>query len=267
MDEKVLQSIIDELSKGGAIALVTLTEASGSTPRKNGSIMSVNSEGNIVGSIGGGSVEAIVINEAIKCINNGKGENFSYDLSEAGKTQMVCGGAVSGYIKVFNPKPNLIIFGGGHLSQSLCKLTDGMNFRRTVIEDREEFKEYDAFKNVEEFIVTEDPERVRKINFKDSYIVIVTRGHKSDAKWLREVINEDYKYLGIVGSKKKSQKLKEILKEEGVEEDLIKKLYTPIGLDIADGTPPEIAVSILSEILLVKNNGNLKHMKEVKNGL
>lgn len=263
MDEKVLKSIIEGLAKGRRMALVTLTSSNGSTPRKNGSLMSVDESGNIVGSIGGGKIECIVIENAIKCIEFGQGKNFAYNLNEKG-VKMACGGAVEGYIKIFEPKPNLIIFGGGHISQSICRLTDNMNFRRTVIEDREEFKEYDAFKNVEEFIIAESIEELEHINFENSYIVVVTRGHKSDTYWAQELIGENYNYIGVVGSTKKVIELKKAISEKGVSEELIESMHAPIGLDISDGTPEEIAFSILSEILLVKNNGRLAHLQDVK---
>lgn len=264
MDERVLQSIIEGLSNGRKMALVTIISSDGSTPRKNGSMMSVNENGDIVGSVGGGKIEGVVIDSAVKCLKSGQGEVFAYDLSERGKVQMICGGKVEGYIKVFEPKPNLIILGGGHISQNICRLTDHMNFRRIVIEDREEFEKYDAFKNIEEFIVASNINEVGNINFDNSYIVIVTRGHKSDSYWVKELINKNYNYLGVVGSMKKSLQLKDILSNEGISKDMIESIHTPIGLDISDGTPEEIAVSILSEILLVKNNGSLEHLQDVK---
>lgn len=263
MDEKVLKSIIYGLENGKRMGLVTLTASNGSTPRKNGSLMSVDENGNIVGSIGGGKIECVVIESAVNCIKCGQGKNFAYNLSESG-VKMACGGAVEGYIKIFEPKPNLIIFGGGHISQSICKITDNMNFRRTVIEDREEFKEYDAFKNVEDFRIAESIEELGNINFNNSYIVIVTRGHKSDTYWAKELINKNYNYIGVVGSTKKIIELKQEVSEIGVSEELIESMYAPIGLDISDGTPEEIAFSILSEILLVKNNGKLAHLQDVK---
>ena len=263
MDEKVLKSIIYGLENGKRMGLVTLTSSNGSTPRKNGSLMSVDENGNIVGSIGGGKIECVVIESAVKCIKCGQGKKFAYNLSESG-VKMACGGAVEGYIKIFEPKPNLIIFGGGHISQSICKITDNMNFRRTVIEDREEFKEYDAFKNVEDFRIAESIEELGNINFNNSYIVIVTRGHKSDTYWAKELINKNYNYIGVVGSTKKIIELKQAVSEIGVSEELLESMHAPIGLDISDGTPEEIAFSILSEILLVKNNGRLAHLQDVK---
>ena len=263
MDEKVLKSIIYGLENGKRMGLVTLTSSNGSTPRKNGSLMSVDENGNIVGSIGGGKIECVVIESAVKCIKCGQGKKFAYNLSENG-VKMACGGAVEGYIKIFEPKPNLIILGGGHISQSICKITDNMNFRRTVIEDREEFKEYDAFKNVEDFRIAESIEELGDINFNNSYIVIETRGHKRDTYWAKELINKNYNYIGIVGSTKKIIELKQAVSEIGVSEELLESMHAPIGLDISDGTPEEIAFSILSEILLVKNNGRLAHLQDVK---
>lgn len=263
MDEKVLSSVICSLEKGRGMALVTLTSSNGSTPRKNGSLMSVDEDGNIVGSIGGGKIESIVIEDAISCIKNGQDRSFSYNLSEDG-INMACGGALEGYIKVFLKKPSLIIFGGGHISQSICKLTDSLNFRRVVVEDREEFRECSAFKNVEDFKIAKCIEDLEGVNFDDSYIVIVTRGHKGDTYWALKLINENYNYIGIVGSAKKVIELRQELKNSKVSEELIDNIHAPIGLDIADGSPEEIAFSILSEILLVKNNGKLAHLKDVK---
>ncbi|MGG5460431.1 XdhC family protein [Clostridium sp. B9] len=264
MDEKVLKSIIDGLENGRKMALVTITMANGSTPRKNGSMMSVDEYGKIVGSIGGGAIEHVVTNRAVECLEIGKGEKFEYDLNAGGKVKMVCGGAVEGYIKVFEPKPSLIIFGGGHISQSICRLTDSMNFRRIVIEDREELKDYDAFKNIDKFIIANDINELSGLNFNNSYIVVATRGHKSDTYWAKNLIDKNYNYLGVVGSMKKVLELKEVILQEGFSEYLIEGMHAPIGLDISDGTPEEIALSILSEILLVKNNGTLAHLQDVK---
>lgn len=264
MDEKVLKSIIEGLENGSSMALVTLTMANGSTPRKNGSLMSVNSDGIVAGSIGGGAVEHIVLKKALECIKSGKDEKFSYDLNANGKAKMICGGAVEGYIKVFQTKPTLIIFGGGHISQSICRLTDSMNFRRIVVEDREELKYEEAFKNIDRFIVAKEMEEIEDLDFEDSYIVVATRGHRIDAYWSKELVDKKYNYLGILGSIKKVIELKEGLINAGFSNEVIERMHAPIGLDIADGTPEEIGISILSEILLVKNNGNLEHLQDVK---
>lgn len=261
MEERVLRNIMRELNNGKRVALAMITKSEGSTPRKAGTMMSVNEEGNIVGTVGGGAIEGRIIKECKESIKKGIGKNFEYKLNEKGELKMVCGGDVEGYIKVFIPKPNLIIFGGGHIAQSISKITDSMNFRRTVIEDREEYKYNEAFKNVDEFIVTNNEEDIESINFKDSFVVLATRGHASDGKWLKAVIEKPYKYVGVLGSKKKVLELKENLKNQGIKDEFIEKVHMPIGLDISNGTPEEIAFSIIAEILLEKNNGSLKCMK------
>ncbi len=262
MEERILRNITMELSKGRKVALAIITEAGGSTPRKAGTMMSVNEDGSIVGTIGGGAIEGKVIRECENAIKEGKGINFDYRLNEKGELKMTCGGDISGYIKVFTPKPNLIIFGAGHISQNIIKITDSMNFRRTIIEDRKEYKNHEAFKNVDEFIVTNSEGYIDNIDFEDAFVVLATRGHASDRKWLKTVINKPYKYIGVVGSKKKVKELKEYLTEKGIEEKIINNVHMPIGLDISDGTPEEIAFSIIAEILYVKNNGSLISIKD-----
>lgn len=262
MEERILRNITMELNNCRKVALAIITEAGGSTPRKAGTMMSVNEDGVIVGTIGGGAVEARVIKECKNAIKEGIGTSFDYRLNEKGNLKMTCGGDISGYIKVFIPKPKLIIFGAGHISQNIIKITDSMNFRRIIIEDREEYKSYETFKNVDEFIVTDDENYIENIDFKDSFVVLATRGHASDRKWLKAVIDKPYKYIGVVGSKKKVSGLKEYLVEKGIEEKIINNIHMPIGLDISDGTPEEIAFSIIAEILFEKNNGNLICMKD-----
>ncbi|WP_194191540.1 XdhC family protein [Clostridium chrysemydis] len=262
MDEKILKNISENLDSGKRIALAIITKSEGSTPRKSGTIMAVNEDRELFGTIGGGAIENSIINKCMEALDKESGMNFEYKLDKGGSIKMTCGGNVEGYIKVFMPKPRLIVFGGGHISQSIMGITETMNFNRIVIEDREEFKDFEAFKNIDKFLVCDNEEDLKGINFKDSYIVLATRGHVTDSKWLKILINKDYKYIGVLGSRKKVKELRDGLLKEGIDEKTINKVYMPIGLDISDGTPEEIAFSILGEILQVKNKGTLTHLKD-----
>ena len=104
------------------------------------------------------------------------------------------------------------------------------------------------------------PEILKDLNIKDCYVVITTKGHASDYEALKEVVGKDYKYLGLIGSKRKINTLMSDALKDGLKVKDNDRLFTPIGLDIAKNDPAEIALSIMAEILLIKNGGSLKHL-------
>lgn len=258
MDLNILEKIFEIVKSGKRVALVTLTKSSGSTPRKEGTLMGVWEE-NFIGTIGGGLVEHRVINQAKKCLEENENQNFNYDLTKEAELGMSCGGSVEGYIKVINPKNRIVIIGAGHIGQKLYEILDGSDFERVIFDDREEYKSYttdikigDYDKLIEELAENEN-----------SYYVIVTKGHVTDEKALRSILKKQSRYIGMVGSRKKVIEIKKGILESGIvipEE----KLYSPIGLKISDGSPYEIAIEIMAEILKVKNNGELSHRRLTK---
>lgn len=262
MNRLIIKDINEAMENGDKVALVTLTKASGSAPRKEGTMMVVHNDSTIVGTIGGGKIEFEVIKKAIECIKEGRDFHFKFDLGEGGELGMACGGNVEGFIKVIAKEPQLIICGGGHVGNNIFKLAENLSFNRILIDDRQEFSNQ-VSKESGQVIVGDYKEEINKISIDEStYVVIVTKGHNSDLEVLREVINSKANYIGLIGSRRKIIKLKEILMNEGVSEDIFERIYAPIGLDISDGTPEEIALSIIAEILTVKNKGRLKYCRD-----
>ncbi|MDZ4957045.1 xanthine dehydrogenase, partial [Clostridium perfringens] len=94
--------------------------------------------------------------------------------------------------------------------------------------------------------------------------VIVTRGHQTDKEALKNIATREAAYIGMIGSVKKIKHIMNELIAEGIPEEKLRRVYAPTGLDIASSLPEEIALGILSEILLIKNNGILKHKRDVK---
>ena len=153
----------------------------------------------------------------------------------------------------FRPQPRLFICGGGHVSQALVQIANCLDFSTVVIDDREEFidKKYfpmasqlvcDSFENLENYLQPSD------------YNIVVTRGHKDDLTCVQQILKKDYEYLGMIGSKKKVATAFELLRQNGFDENQISKIHAPIGLNIGAVTPAEIAVSILAEIIKIKNS-------------
>jgi len=253
-----LYSKIDEIRKNKIpAALVTIIEASGSTPRDVGAKMIVLGDGSIHGTIGGSSVESLVIKDARDCIKTGKFKKVQHNLNDLEKhdTGMICGGEMEFFIEPINPAPHIYIFGGGHCGYPLARFSTQLGFQYTIIEDRQEFASAERFPNAHEILLGDIKEIAGKIDIGSSdYITIVTRNHELDYIALRNIIKKPAKYIGLIGSKRKRQQIFKSLLNDGIGQKEIDRIHTPIGLDINAETPEEIAISILAEIIKIKNS-------------
>ena len=166
---------------------------------------------------------------------------------------------MDGFIYFVNNDKYLVIIGGGLIGNYLYNISLELEFNITVIDERIEFANAERFPNAK-VIFGEYSKVLKGINVKNSYIVITTKGHTSDYEALKEVVGKDYKYLGLIGSKRKINTLMQDAVKEGLNVIDNKRLFSPIGLDIAKNDPAEIALSIMAEILLIKNGGSLKHL-------
>lgn len=257
----IVKKALDELEKGKELAIATITSAKGSTPREIGAKMVVLTDGNIYGTIGGGALEKHVIDLCMDAIEKGKSYNIHLPLNKEG-VEMICGGEVDVFIEVYKNKPKLLIAGGGHVGYAIYKVASMLDFDIVIFEDREEFLTKDRFPKANKLVLGNMRENLKDYPIdENSYIVIATRGHAYDEECLEAVVESDARYIGVMGSKKKILTMMENLKDKGIQEEKLDKVYAPIGLKLSNGTPEEIAISILSEILLVKNQGELIHMK------
>ncbi|SHI54869.1 xanthine dehydrogenase accessory factor [Clostridium amylolyticum] len=265
MEEKILKSICESLGKGKKVALVTITNMLGSTPRKKGSLMAVWEDGSIEGSVGGGNIEYAVIEKAIQCIKEGEDKELQFQLNDEGDLHMQCGGKATLYVKVFKPSTKLLIIGAGHVGVELFKQAKLLDFYTVVFDDREDFANDRRFPEAEEILVGNMGEMLSKYPIdNNTYIVIVTRGHKCDAEALKAVVQSEAAYIGMIGSRKKTEFVMKGLLSDGIDRELLKKVYAPIGINIASEQPNEIALGIMSEVLLVKNKGTLESLRDIK---
>jgi len=148
----------------------------------------------------------------------------------------------------------LVICGGGHVSIPIIKMGRMLDFTVTVIEDRPLFADHARIASANEVICDDFSKALKKIKGdKDTYFVIVTRGHRYDQACLEEIFNKPHAYIGLIGSKIRIKKVKELMMEKNFPKEELDKIYAPIGLSIGAETPQEIAVSIMAEIIQVKN--------------
>lgn len=260
-DLGVMRQALEEVDKGKELAIVTITKAEGSAPRGVGTTMAVLEDSSIIGTIGGGPLENHIIELATEAIEEGKSKSVDILLDTEG-VKMICGGAIEIFIDVYTSKDKLLIIGGGHVGYAIYKVASLLDFDIVMFDDREEFLNKERFPLAKELVLGVSNEELGKYPIdRNTYIVIVSRSHEYDEESLEEVVNSKAKYIGTMGSKKKVITILKNLMKKGCKKEDLDKVYSPIGLDIASEKPEEIAISIMSEILLVKNNGNLKHMK------
>lgn len=249
--KKILQLQEQNIS----LALVTVVAAKGSVPRGVGSKMVV-TERDMFGTVGGGAVENLVINEARAALSTQKARLVSHNLDDAdgSDTGMICGGTMDFFIEPIGTLQRLIIFGGGHVGLHLSRFADILGLPYIVSDDR------DAFCNAERFpsaiqLWPGNPEKIAAEHLtSEDMVVIVTRDHELDYVIVREALKKKPRYIGLIGGQRKRRAIYDKLsRQDGVRKDELEQIHSPVGLDIAAETPQEIALSIAAELIKEKN--------------
>ena len=168
------------------------------------------------------------------------------------------------FIETISEQPMLFIFGAGHLSYYISRYARSLNFRLTICDDRAEFANKNRFPDAANIIV-ESFERVfDKIDInKNSYVVIVTKGHKCDEIVLGKAVKTNARYIGMIGSKRKTSTILKRLHKKGIPEEALRKVYSPIGVSIGALTPQEIALSIVCELVKIRRLGDAPETKHM----
>jgi xanthine dehydrogenase accessory factor len=252
--EEVFKEIAKISSEGGRAILATVVQVKGSGPREVGSKILIKDDGSLVGTIGGGTLEAMVCREAMSVLRQGKAKMLHFDLKGEEGDEMLCGGEMDIFIEPVFPSPTLFIFGAGHVSLSIYRIATLVGFRVVVIDDRTEFANPERFPQADEIFAEDFSAAFSRLTVNSSsYIAIVTRGHQLDETVLEWAVKTEARYIGMIGSKNKNEAVFAHLRSRGISEENLQQVHAPIGLDIGAETPEEIAVSIMAELIAVKN--------------
>ena len=263
------------------IARVIATK--GSAPRKRDAVLLMNFEEKTWGTVGGGLLEAETerhCRDQLKTKEKVKTYEFILDekASGEGALAMGCGGDATiqieyidpqdpgSFVEDFKSSSRAYLFGGGHVAKALDPVLRHVDFETTIIDDREEYANPERFPEAERTIVCDtfdhcfdeiEPDE-------DSYLIIITRGHRGDLQVLRQALRKPHAYLGMIGSRHKNALLYKQLLEEGFTQEELDGVYAPIGLDINSETPEEIGVSIVAEIIRVRAEQNSEAASSIK---
>jgi xanthine dehydrogenase accessory factor len=184
-----------------------------------------------------------------------KPRTLTFNLNQNPKydTGLVCGGTLDIFIEPVLPPASLYIFGAGHVALSLYRAAKTAGFDLNIVDDRDGYANRERFPEAKE-VIAEDFERAmaRISPNETSYIVIVTRGHHDDMRVLRWAVQTQARYIGMIGSKRKTITIFRELVKDGIPEHLFERVHAPVGLDIGAITPEEIAVAITAELIAVR---------------
>ena len=246
-------------------AVATIVNVRGSIPSFKTAKMLVRDDGSIFGTIGGGCVEAEVWQAAREVMESERPRTLSFDLNNDPKydTGLVCGGTLEIFVEPILPPAELYIFGAGHVAASLYKVARMVGFDVTIVDDRETYANRERFPEAQQVIAEDFDKAMAQIApSESSYIVIVTRGHRDDMRVLRWAVQTPARYVGMIGSKRKTIGIFNELQKEGLPAQLFDRVHAPVGLDIGAITPDEIAVSITAELIAKRRNveRELPHM-------
>jgi xanthine dehydrogenase accessory factor len=259
----LFEEVLKLRREGKRGVMATIVHTNGSIPSFESSRMLVKEDGTILGTIGGGCVEAEVWAAAKDVLKAEAPRKMVFNLNNEASYDngLICGGTVEIFVEPILPQPILYIFGGGHVSIALARATHSAGFAIGVIDDREQFANLERFPMAREVYTTyEDAFEKIKPNA-SSYLVIVTRGHRDDMRVLGWAVNTDARYIGMIGSKRKVISVYQALEREGISSEKFEHVHAPVGLEIGALTPDEIAISIAAELIAVRRGATgIAHM-------
>jgi len=260
---EIAQALEASLKAGHSLAIVSLMARDGRIDEHTARLLVASDGALIGGSLGDSVLDAAAARQAVALLADDRREIVVADANEltassSGEIDLQAFGQVRLLFEISRPPLELIVCGGGHVGQAVAIAGRFLDFNVTVIDDRADFASREKFPDERIRLIADDfVAALRSLRITPAtHIVIVTRGHRHDEICLQEVIGSPARYIGMIGSRRRTTTIRERLKREGVAPELLRQVHAPIGLDINALTPEEIALAILAEIVLVRRGGS-----------
>ncbi len=265
---QILAEVMTAQSAGPAVVLATVIQAPAESSVAVGAKLLLRPDGSSLGALGGGPLEAVVLADGGDAFRRHDVESLFYSPDGARITRREAGSGSGGYqvmLEVHEPAATLVIVGGGHIGKALATIGDLCGFSVVVVDDRPDYANQERVPEADRVICGDFAEVLGELAIDaNTYIVTVTRGHKHDEISLRQVAGSAAAYVGMIGSKRRVGAVLQHLIDEGLDAGAVRRVHTPIGLDIGAETPEEIAVAIMAEVVQVRRGGSGRPMREVK---
>jgi xanthine dehydrogenase accessory factor len=258
---EIARVVLDAMRGGPPVVTVTVIQSDPRADVQPGDKMLVRADGSTIGALGGGAVEAALVRYAVDAIPRHAVEAVRLTADGEIVEDRRLPAAIEVMVEVVESPARLVIVGGGHIGRSLVKLGAEVGFSVTVIDDRPDYANRERFPEADYVICADFEPALAEVPVDhNTYIVLVTRGHKQDELSLRCLVDRPAAYLGMIGSKRRTGAVLQHLAEEGFDRAALDRVRTPIGLDIGAETPEEIAVSIIAEIIMTRRGGTGRPM-------
>ncbi|MEE9392531.1 MAG: XdhC/CoxI family protein [Planctomycetota bacterium] len=257
MPEDIYQAIVRLRREQTLAALATIVDTKGSTPGKLAQKMVVLGDGSIIGTIGGGCLEADVIRSALDCLDTGLPRKMQFSLSglEAERTGLACGGKLEVMVEPLN-EPEVYVVGCGHVGAKIADLAARSGFKLTVFDDRPDFANAEKFPDADRVVCAELDDIGKHLSLgPNCYLISVTRGHNHDYEVMKWALGTPVRFIGIIGSRAKKIQFFKDLEKEGHPTSDRERIKCPVGLDIGAKNPDEIAVSVVAELISLRRRG------------
>ena len=267
--DPIYQALSQLEAAGESCALCTVVKSEGSTPRHVGSKMLVYPDGHFIGTVGGGDLEHRVIDEAWMAITDGSPRLLHYNMADPSRGDPgVCGGQVEVFVEPILPPPTVVVIGAGHVGKAVAHLAKWLGFRVAVCDDRAEFANKATVPDADAYYpipMNELPGHL-KID-RRTFLVLTTRGSSVDAAGMPPLLETPAAYIGVIGSRRRWATTVKALEAAGLPKDRLARVHSPMGLELRAETPEEIAVSIMAEILMIRDKGTGEPMRAKEIGL
>lgn len=256
---QVLAALVKAQQDGLPVALATVIHTQGSIPRHAGAKMLIYADGQIVGTIGGGVMEAEVVQAGLAALSDGKIRTERYTLNNPAEGDPgICGGSAEILIEPFGTLPTVLVIGGGHVGKALAELAKWTGYRVVLSDDRAEYCNAAYVPNMDRYVLCAPAQITEQVYITpQTYVAAVTRGLPVDIDLIPALLASEAAYIGVIGSRRRWALTVQRLKaERGLTDASLQRIHAPIGLALRAETPQEIALSIMGEITMLRRGGH-----------
>lgn len=259
-DARVARLLAESQGRRQSVVLATVAAGSGSScPSARRAVVST--EAVLLSGLGPVLPEGWLLREAAAALELEGGRFATYEAAAQGPHDELA--TVRLWLEPVKPPPRLMVLGAGHIALPLVAMGRLLGFQVAVLDDRAAFANRERFPEADIVLAADFGDGIRRLGVdRDSYVVLVTRGHRHDVECLRQLVGRESAYLGMIGSRRRVKGVFDLLQREGAPVEGLRRLHAPIGLDLGARTPAEIALSIVAEIVKVRRGGRAQSLSD-----
>lgn len=264
----VAAALLELLRSGDRGALATVIRSSGSTPQQPGARLLLRSDGSLIGTVGGGAIEAHVIEALRTCLDDARPRVITRDLGR--DLGMCCGGRMEVFVEPIEGSPRLVIFGAGHVGKATAAIARSVGFAITIVDDREELNSEERFPGATRVLAEPREAREKVAPRARDWLLVTTHDHRLDEEALETYASLPHAYLGMIGSRRKIVRILQRIRARRMARPAggsalppLERVYAPVGLDLGAVSPEEIAVSIVAELIALRHGHRGSHLRAI----